>query len=211
VSFLVVLGITCIWIGCAGSAKAIVGELPIYLRERDINLSTLAFVLSKFLVTSAFAVCQVLLLIFVAGLLAQKIPGEPWEQFLLASLAGVNGVAIGLIISAVSNSRDQAAVVVPLALAPQLIFGSGMVSNLSWLGEIVAKVLIGAYWSREAMTAALISHETGIMKIDPIAARLVPVTAPSLSLSITALVLQTLAWLVVTVAIMHIRHGQKGG
>src|SRR5438045_2234559 len=83
VSFLVVLGITCIWIGCAGAAKAIVGELPIYLRERDINLSTLAFVLSKFLVTSAFAVCQVLLLILVASLVAQEIPGQPWEQFLL--------------------------------------------------------------------------------------------------------------------------------
>ena len=39
VSFLVVLGITCIWIGCAGSAKSLVGELPIYLRERDINVA----------------------------------------------------------------------------------------------------------------------------------------------------------------------------
>jgi ABC-type multidrug transport system ATPase subunit len=210
VSFLVVLGITCIWIGCAGAAKAIVGELPIYLRERDINLSTLAFVLSKFLVTSMFAVCQVLLLMGVAGLFAQEVPGLPWEQFLLAALAAVNGVAIGLIISAVSNSRDQAAVVVPLALAPQLIFGSGMVSNLSTLGEWVAKLVIGAYWSREAMTAALVAHEHGIMKIDPVAARLVPVTAPALGISVPALVAQTIAWLVVTMLIMHIRHGRKG-
>jgi ABC-type multidrug transport system ATPase subunit len=209
VSFLVVLGITCIWIGCAGAAKAIVGELPIYLRERDINLSTVAFVLSKFLVTSLFAVCQVLLLMLVCSLLAQEIPGAPWEQFLLASFAAVNGVAIGLIISAVSNSRDQAAVVVPLALAPQLIFGSGMVSNLSWLGEQVAKLLIGAYWSREAMTAALISHQSGIMKIDPVAARLVPVTAPALGVSLMGLALQTVAWLAVTMVIMHVRHGRK--
>jgi ABC-type multidrug transport system ATPase subunit len=209
VSFLVVLGITCIWIGCAGAAKAIVGELPIYLRERDINLSTAAFVLSKFLVMSLFAVCEVLLLMLVCGLLVREIPGQLWEQFLLASLAAVNGVAIGLIISAVSNSRDQAAVVVPLALAPQLIFGSGMVSHLSWLGEQVARLLIGAYWSRQAMTAALIAHESGIMKIDPVAARLVPVTAAPLALSIAGLVLQTIAWLVVTIVIMHIRHRQK--
>ncbi|HEX4078805.1 MAG TPA: ATP-binding cassette domain-containing protein [Rhizomicrobium sp.] len=211
VSFLVVLGITCIWIGCAGAAKAIVGELPIYLRERDINLSTLAFVLSKFLVTSLFAVCQVLLLIGVSSLFVQEIPGAWWEQFLLAALAAVNGVAIGLIISAVSNSRDQAAVVVPLALAPQLIFGSGMVSNLSVAGEWMAKLLIGAYWSRKAMTAALIAHEHGIMKIDPVAARLVPVTAPALGGSIAALLLQTLAWLAITMLIMHVRHGRKGG
>jgi ABC-type multidrug transport system ATPase subunit len=209
VSFLVVLGITCIWIGCAGAAKAIVGELPIYLRERDINLSTPAFVFSKFLVMSLFAVCQVLLLMLVCSLLVQEIPGKPWEQFLLASLAAVNGVAIGLIISAVSNSRDQAAVVVPLALAPQLIFGSGMVSHLSWFGEQAAKFLIGAYWSRKAMTAALIAHESGIMKIDPVAARLVPVTAPALYISVTGLALQTIAWLALTMLIMYIRHRRK--
>lgn len=210
VSFLVVLAITCMWIGCAGAAKAIVGELPIYLRERDINLSTVAFVLSKFLVTSLFAVCQVLLLMGVATLLAQEIPGAWWEQYLLAALAGINGVAIGLIISAVSNSRDQAAVVVPLALAPQLIFGSGMVSNLSAAGEWMAKLLIGAWWSREAMTAALIGHEHGIMKIDLAAARLVPVTAPALGMSIAGLLLQSLAWLIVTMLIMHVRHGRRG-
>ncbi|MGH6890576.1 MAG: ATP-binding cassette domain-containing protein [Rhizomicrobium sp.] len=211
VSFLVVLGITCIWIGCAGSAKAIVGELPIYLRERDINLSTLAFVLSKFLVMALFAICQVLLLMGVASLLAQEVPGLWWEQFLLASLAAVNGVAIGLIISSVSNSRDQAAVVVPLALAPQLIFGSGMVATLSGAGEWLAKLLIGAYWSRKAMTAALVAHEHGIMKIDPVAARLVPVTAPALGVSVGALVAQTLVWLAITMLIMQVRHGTKGG
>src|SRR5204863_3349295 len=187
VSFLVVLGITCIWIGCAGAAKAIVGELPIYLRERDINLSTTAFVFSKFLVIGCFAVCQILILMLVSSLLAQEIPGWPWEQFLLASFAAVSGVAIGLVIATVSNSRDQAAVIVPLALAPQLIFGSGLMSNLSWYTLKVAQLVIGAYWSRQAMTAALISHENGIMKIDPVHGALVPVTAQSLGLSIVAL------------------------
>ena len=209
VSFLVVLGITCIWIGCAGAAKAIVGELPIYLRERDINLSTAAFVLSKFLVTACFAVCQVLILMLVASLLAQEIPGVPWEQFLLASLAAVSGVAIGLVISSVSNSRDQAAVVVPLALAPQLIFGSGLMSNLSWYATKVAQIVIGAYWSRQAMTAALIAHDTGVMKVDAVHGQIVPVTAQPLGLSVLALSLQTAAWLVIAIVIMHVRHGQK--
>ncbi len=209
VSFLVVLGITCIWIGSAGAAKAIVGELPIYLRERDINLSTAAFVLSKFLVMATFAVFQILILVFASSLLAQEIPGRTWEQFLLACLAAINGVAIGLIISSVANSRDQAAVIVPLALAPQLIFGSGLVSTLSWYGEKVAQFLIGAYWTRQAMIGALISNEHGIMKVDPVHGALVPVTAHSLELSISALALQTLAWLLLTILIMHIRHGRK--
>lgn len=209
VSYLVVLGITCIWIGCAGSAKSIVGELPIYLRERDINLSTTAFVLSKLLVMSAFAICQVLLLLFVSSLLVQDVPGPVWEQYALAALAAVNGAAIGLVISSVSNSRDQAAVVVPLALAPQLIFGSGLISSLSWAAEKVAQFVIGAYWTRQAMIGALISRESGIMKIDPVHGTLVPVTAHPLGLSAGALCLQTIAWLVLTIAIMHVRYGRK--
>jgi ABC-type multidrug transport system ATPase subunit len=209
VSFLVVLGITCIWIGCAGAAKAIVGELPIYLRERDINLSTTAFVLSKFLVIACFAIFQVLILMLASSAIAQQIPGRPWEQFLLASLAAVSGVAIGLVISSVSNSRDQAAVIVPLALAPQLIFGSGLMSNLSWYATKVAQLVIGAYWSRQAMTAALIAHDQGIMKVDAVHGQIVPVTAQPLDLSALALSLQTVAWLVLTIIIMHVRHGQK--
>jgi hypothetical protein len=209
VSFLVVLGITCIWIGCAGSAKSLVGELPIYVRERDINLSTVAFVLSKFLVMGAFAACQILLLMLVCSLLIPEIPGTVWEQYGLAALAAVGGTAIGLVISSVSNSRDQAAVIVPLALAPQLIFGSGLVSALSWYGEKLAQVAIGAYWTRQAMIAALISRESGIMKIDPVHGTLVPVTAHPLGASIMALCLQTLAWLLLAIAIMHIRYGRK--
>lgn len=209
VSYLVVLGITCIWIGCAGAAKAIVGELPIYMRERDINLSTPAFVISKFLVIACFAVCQVVVLMFVSGVFVQTIPGRYWEQFLLAALAAVNGVAMGLVISSVANSRDQAAVIVPLALAPQLIFGSGLMSSPSWFVLKFSQLVIGAYWTRQAMTAALISHESGIMKIDPVKGALVPVTAQSLGLSLAALCAQTIAWLVITTVIMYVRHGRR--
>jgi hypothetical protein len=47
------------------------------------------------------------------------------------------------------------------------------------------------------------------MKIDPVAARLVPVTAPALGVSLTGLALQTIAWLALTMIIMHLRHGRK--
>jgi hypothetical protein len=209
VSFLLVLGVTCLWIGCAGAAKDIVGELPIYVRERDINLSTLAFVCSKFVVTGLFAVVQVAILMAVCSVLAQEIPGSPFEQFLLASLAAINGAAIGLVISSVSNSRDQAAIIVPLALAPQLIFGSGLVANLSDAGQWLAKLVIGAYWTKEAMTAALISSVSGIVKLDPAHGGVVAVTAQALSTCVMALASQTLGWLVLTIAIMYVRYARK--
>jgi hypothetical protein len=207
-SFLLVLGITCLWIGCAGAAKEIVGELSIYLRERDINLSTAAFVLSKFLVVSIFTIAQIALLMLTCSLFAAEIPGSPEEQFALAAFASVAGAGVGLFISSISNSRDQAAVIVPLALAPQLILGSGLVTTLSTAGQWIAKLFIGAYWTREAMTSALISAEN-IFKIDPNSGMRVAVTAQSLPHCIAALAAQTLGWVVLTICIMYWRHARK--
>jgi ABC-type multidrug transport system ATPase subunit/pSer/pThr/pTyr-binding forkhead associated (FHA) protein len=207
-SFLLVLGITCLWIGCAGAAKEIVGELSIYLRERDINLSTVAFVLSKFLVVSIFTIAQIALLMLTCGLIAAEIPGAAAEQFGLAALAAVAGAGVGLFISSISNSRDQAAVIVPLALAPQLILGSGLVTTLSSAGQWIAKLLIGAYWTREAMTAALISAES-IFKIDTNSGMRVAVTAQSLPHCIAALTAQTAGWVTLTIGIMYWRHAHK--
>jgi ABC-type multidrug transport system ATPase subunit/pSer/pThr/pTyr-binding forkhead associated (FHA) protein len=207
-SFLLVLGITSLWIGCAGAAKDIVGELAIFVREKDINLSTTAFVLSKFLVTGLFTVLQIAILMAVCALFAQAIPSPAITQFWLAALAAVSGAAVGLFISSISNSRDQAAVIVPLALAPQLILGSGLVTNLSSAGLLVAKLMIGAYWTREAMTAALVSTET-VLKINPATGMPVAVTAQTLGHCALALALQTMGWIAVTIAIMLWRHARK--
>ncbi len=208
-SFLLVLGITCLWIGCAGSAKEIVGELPIYLRERDINLDSVAFTLSKFVVVSVFTLAQISLLLMACFALVQQIPGPNLDQFLIAGLASLSGAGLGFTISSIANSRDQAAVIVPLALAPQLILGSGLVSNLGVFGQWFAKLFIGAYWAREAMVAALISTDSNIYRADPQSGHMVAVTAHSLSLSIAALGLQTTMWILLTIGILYVRHSYK--
>jgi hypothetical protein len=140
--------------------------------------------------------------------LATAVPRPLIEQGVLAALASVAGVALGLFISSISNSRDQAAVIVPLALAPQLILGSGLIASLPPAGEWMAKVLIGSYWSREAMTSALISKES-ILKIDPNTGMQIPIVAASLNGSVESLLAQTAGWLVVTIAIMYWRYGSK--
>jgi hypothetical protein len=57
-ALLFLLGLTSIWLGCNGASKDIVSELVIYKRERDINLSTAAFVGSKYIVTGLFTACS---------------------------------------------------------------------------------------------------------------------------------------------------------
>ncbi|MGB1242287.1 MAG: FHA domain-containing protein, partial [Chitinophagales bacterium] len=59
-SVLFLMTISAIWFGTNNSAKEIVGELPIYRRERMFNLRILPYVFSKIVVLTFFSAIQVL-------------------------------------------------------------------------------------------------------------------------------------------------------
>ncbi|HEY1414112.1 MAG TPA: FHA domain-containing protein, partial [Rhodopila sp.] len=139
-ALLFLLGLTSIWLGCNGASKDIVGELVIYKRERDINLSTAAFVASKYVVTGLFTILQLAVVFTLTALLAERIPGRVLPQFGILMAGGLAGSAIGLVISAFSNTRDQATTIVPLALVPQIILAGILVPHLptpaTWFAKI---------------------------------------------------------------------------
>jgi ABC-type multidrug transport system ATPase subunit len=107
-ALLLLLGLSAIWLGCNAASKEIVGDLAIYRREHDINLSTAAFIGAKFLVSAAFTMLQLAVVYGLVAVLAERIPGDRLEQFLLLNIAALAGTAIGLLISAFANTRDQA-------------------------------------------------------------------------------------------------------
>lgn len=207
-SMLLVIGIVCLWIGCAMASKAIVGELTIFRREHDVNLSTFAFVASKFITTGTFAVAQIAMLLLLFSCFVEAFPPPLITQCSLAAMTALAGVSIGLTISSVANTRDQASVLVPLALAPQLILGSGLVANLSSIGIVLAKLFIPAYWSREAMNAALLSSQGNIVRFDVSTQSLVPATAEPISVAVGALSAQIVLWFVVALAVMYWRYSR---
>src|SRR6185312_13605730 len=57
-ALLLLLGLSAIWLGCNAASKDIVGELAIYRREHDINLSTAAFIGAKYIASCVFTVLQ---------------------------------------------------------------------------------------------------------------------------------------------------------
>ena len=134
------LGLSAIWLGCNAASKEIVGELAIYRREHHINLSTAAFIGAKYVVSSVFTVLQLAVVYVLAVSLAEGIPGDRMEQFLLLTIRATAGTAVGLVISAFANTRDQATTIVPLALVPQLILAGVLVPKLLGLATAVAKV-----------------------------------------------------------------------
>ena len=206
-ALLFLLGLTSIWLGCNGASKEIVGELIIYKRERDINLSTAAFVASKFLVTGLFTVAQLLIVFALTAALAQRIPGWPPSQLGILIAGALAGTAIGLAISALSNTRDQATTIVPLALVPQIILAGILVPRLPAPAEAFAKLAVSAYWLTESMKSVFIAADGPIRIISARTGALVDMTAGSARIGVPIVIAHTVVFLLAAYFAALLRHG----
>jgi len=208
-ALLLLLGLSAIWLGCNTASKEIVGELAIFRRERDSNLSTAAFVGAKFLVSGVFTVLQLALVYALVGALAEDIPGDSLEQFMLLTIGAMAGTAIGLLISAVADTPDQATMIVPLALVPQLILAGVLVPKLPNLAEKLAKVGVSGYWLTEAMKSVFIAADGPIRAIDPRTGSLSNMTAEPAGLGAAIIALHALAFLLIAYLVTLLRHGAR--
>jgi ABC-type multidrug transport system ATPase subunit len=142
---LFMLATVSVWFGIINAAREIVKEQPIYQRERLVNLKILPYLASKVGVLSLLILLQTVILL---GLLATRVafPVDTGlllpsllETFITLLLTSGAGMALGLVISAASNSADRAISIVPLALIPQILFAGlifsveGLATPLSWL------------------------------------------------------------------------------
>ncbi|MBD0282628.1 MAG: FHA domain-containing protein [Thermoleophilaceae bacterium] len=121
--------ITVIWFGSIDAAREIVKERAVFEREAAIGTRLGAYLLSKLIVLFGLVTVQTLL---YAGLLFAFRPlDEPpanWAAvFALLLAAGFAAVAMGLLISSVVSTEDQAMSVIPLAVIPQLLFAGTIV------------------------------------------------------------------------------------
>jgi len=150
---LFLLCITCIWFGCNNAAKEIVKERGIYSKERDVGLNVVSYYCSKLVLLGAFSVLQASLLYWCVRYLT-GLGGDPLQQWLLLSLSSLTGVAMGLAISAIANTPDLAATIVPISLIPQIIF-AGLIAPLQHYTREFAQVFISAYWGYQGLIGHL--------------------------------------------------------
>jgi ABC-type multidrug transport system ATPase subunit/ABC-type multidrug transport system permease subunit len=141
---------TTLWIGSIDAAREIVKERSITLRERAAGLRLGAYLGSKLMVLCTLAALQALVL---AGLVLLLRPlHEPPSAYVgcLAVLVAtaIAAVGMGLLLSAVVRTEDQATSLIPLALIPQLFF-AGSLAPPERMGEPVATLssVIFAQWS----------------------------------------------------------------
>ena len=156
------LMVSAIWFGCINSAREIVKELPIYLRERAINLRLGSYLGSKVTILSFLCIlqCAALMAITLA-----MTPLHPRVGIQIACLlpTAVAGMLMGLFVSALVKSEDKAMAIIPILLIPQVIF-SGAILTLSGLAEAIAKWIVVSYWAFDGMLHALPPRNTSVLQ-----------------------------------------------
>ncbi|HYM14559.1 MAG TPA: ATP-binding cassette domain-containing protein [Dehalococcoidia bacterium] len=129
-----ILVASAVWFGAINAAREIVGELPVFARERQSGLGVLPYIASKVLVLGVLASVQVALMLAIvtlrvdvprAGVFTYAIV-EIYATLLLAAIAGE---ALGLLISASVSNADRAQSIVPIALVPQIIVSGGPLAD----------------------------------------------------------------------------------
>jgi len=169
VAFMLVL--SAIWFGCLNSAREIVKELPVYLRERSVNLGLGPYILSKLPPLAALCFIQCLLLLAVVSA-TLTLPGDFLPRLLLLTVGAFGATAMGLAISAFVDTNDKAIAMVPILLIPQVVLSNAL-TELNGLNLWVAKLSMLSFWGYDAMKATL-SPEILALR-DPAGAALLPV------------------------------------
>jgi hypothetical protein len=183
VTLLYLMAIINLFLSAITSSVAITREVPIFRREQLVNLSPVAYVISKVAVLSVFAVLQSALILGTL-LIGVAFPSPATEVlprvFLVLCLTSLAGMALGLLVSSLSPNADRAVIIAVLVIIPQLIFGGSTVPRA--VMQPVAKTISDTTvtkWSLE-----LLGNVTGIE--ERIAAQSkVTVTPPGSDQSIT--------------------------
>jgi hypothetical protein len=148
-----ILVISAIWCGCLNSAREIVKELPIYLRERSVNLGIGPYLASKMAPLAGLCALQCLMLLGIVSVFV-SIPGDTMTRFWGLFSAGMGATAMGLTVSAFVDSNDKAIALVPILLIPQVILSNAVVDLEGW-AESFAQITMISFNAFDAVKASL--------------------------------------------------------
>ncbi|HRH00367.1 MAG TPA: ATP-binding cassette domain-containing protein, partial [Polyangiaceae bacterium] len=157
--------VSCVWFGTSNSAREIVTERAIYMRERMVNLSLFNYVFSKYIVLSLICVvqCSMLLGIVFATLGFHGGPGAFMMELGIMVGVSMNATALGLLLSTMVSSAEAAMALTPIALIPQVVLGGLMVPMTT--NEMLKPLMyvMPARWGFEGS----IVHERAAIERDP--------------------------------------------
>lgn len=152
--FIFLMGLAAALTGLFLSANDLVVERSVFSRERASNLGLLPYLSARALFYGLFGAIQVGLYLFILSLGVEFPAGTALDLFLTIYLTLMAGVALGLLISAVSNSSVTALRLATAALLFQILF-SGTLFDLR--GRVIEPLsyLSLTRWSQTALGATI--------------------------------------------------------
>ncbi len=192
---LFLLAVSGIWFGTSSAAREIVKELPIYLRERMAVVSIPCYVLSKIAVLGVIALIQCAVLVAVVGARYgwfELDAGGVLLIYAMCVLATVAGVMMGLAVSAISSSADQAISLTPILLIAQVALSGALVKEKEMNEAMKAmSQLTLAKWSLAGLGSITdVNERLGPLLRQPMFDRsLVSCVAPLAALTVLCLIL----------------------
>jgi hypothetical protein len=145
------LAVSAVWFGTNNAAREIVGEAPIYKRERMFNQGILAYMLSKITVLGTFAAIQSLLFTLIITInFSNSDPSwdAPAKTFLWMLFVSLAASMMGLLLSAIVTTTEKVMTLVPIALIPQIML-AGVVAKISSPLVEVLSYLTLSRWGNE--------------------------------------------------------------
>lgn len=153
-SVLFLMAISGIWFGVSNAAKEIVGEKPIYERERMYNLNILNYIFSKLLVLSLIAFVQSIIFVGIIYVFYHS-PDDGLEQFkgLLSSIffmfyISFSATLFGLLISTYFKNTEAVMSIIPIALIPQILL-AGVIAKIDGTWKCIFSYLMIGRWGTE--------------------------------------------------------------
>jgi ABC transport system ATP-binding/permease protein len=160
-TLLFIMAFAAVLFGCLNGVHAIVKEVPIYRRERMVNLGIAPYMFSKIAVLGFFCLLQSAILVYLVNLKAPFHQGiflpVLLEVYITMALTSLAGLMLGLAISALARNADRAVSLVPLVIVPQVIF-SGIIFKLGTPILQGAGALFAARWAMAALGSSLGLH-----------------------------------------------------
>jgi hypothetical protein len=168
-TLLMVLMIMAALAGIVNSARELVKERPIYVRERAAGLSAAAYLASKTLVLGVICAVQAVVMTLV-GLSGRELPASgaalthlPLVEIMVA-LAALEfaSMCLGLLLSAVLSSSDKAMQAIVAATMLQFVFSAAL---FQLNGKLILNQLSWLFPARWGMAA--LASTTRLNLIDP--------------------------------------------
>jgi ABC-type multidrug transport system ATPase subunit len=160
------MAVSAIWFGTNNAAREIVGELPIFKRERMFNQGIFPYILSKITVLGAFAAAQAILFVLIIYVRYQDTNpswNDPLVTFFWMLSISLAATLMGLLLSSLVKTTEKVMTIVPIVLIPQIML-AGIVAKISLpLVEVISYVTLSR-WGTEGFSD--IQQEVSVPKME---------------------------------------------